>query len=249
MISRAPLSCLLSDAQPPSAVHPDISAWPSSAFYNSALVASPCVLARPRQAFYDTPPLHSFCFFDASGGRAAQAPASTSLLNTREAEAAAALYLRLAGAVASPSSHGGGGGGASSATAADALASRVAVLTPYRGQVAEIARVFRSVCGAEAAAALAARGGITTVDGAQGSERDIIILSLVRTHSHNGDAAAAANSAAGGFVDDPQRCCVGLTRARHACWVIGSAAALGGSTHWGPLIAHAKATGRFFAAP
>jgi senataxin len=56
---------------------------------------------------------------------------------------------------------------------------------------------------------------VRSVDGFQGGERDIILISVVRTRS--GDV---------GFLDDARRINVALTRARHRCWVFGNQASM-----------------------
>lgn len=50
---------------------------------------------------------------------------------------------------------------------------------------------------------------VNTVDGFQGQERDIIIMSCVRSHGI-------------GFLSDRQRLCVALTRAKHSLILCGN---------------------------
>jgi len=50
---------------------------------------------------------------------------------------------------------------------------------------------------------------VNTVDGFQGQERDIIIMSCVRSHGI-------------GFLSDRQRLCVALTRAKHSLIMCGN---------------------------
>lgn len=48
-----------------------------------------------------------------------------------------------------------------------------------------------------------------TIDSFQGQERDVIIMSCVRSHGI-------------GFLSDPQRLCVALTRAKHTLIICGN---------------------------
>lgn len=50
---------------------------------------------------------------------------------------------------------------------------------------------------------------VNTVDGFQGQERDVIIMSCVRSHRI-------------GFLSDKQRLCVALTRAKHTLIICGN---------------------------
>ncbi len=79
---------------------------------------------------------------------------------------------------------------------------------------------------------------MSTIDGFQGDQNDVIILSLVRC---NRDGAI-------GFLMEQSRRCVAQSRARCALVIIGSAATLTHSpaSPWGPLLRQALLTGRNF---
>jgi superfamily I DNA and/or RNA helicase len=79
---------------------------------------------------------------------------------------------------------------------------------------------------------------VSTIDGFQGDQNDVIILSLVRC---NPDGAI-------GFLTEQSRRCVAQSRARCAMVIIGSAATLTHSpaSPWGPLIRQALLTGGKF---
>ncbi len=79
---------------------------------------------------------------------------------------------------------------------------------------------------------------MSTIDGFQGDQDDVIILSLVRC---NPDGAI-------GFLMEQSRRCVAQSRARCAMVIIGSAATLTHSpaSPWGPLLRQALLTGRNF---
>lgn len=64
---------------------------------------------------------------------------------------------------------------------------------------------------------------INTVDAFQGREKDIIIISTVRTEGL-------------GFLNDLRRMNVAITRAKHFMWIVGSKRALNRNEVWGALI-------------
>jgi senataxin len=131
--------------------------------------------------------------------------------------------------------------------AAPSLAARhdgIAVVSPYRGQVAAIRALFEAELGPE----LARRIDVNTIDGFQGREREVVLFSVVRSpkgsQEADDDGAPPAQPPRIGFVADERRMNVGLTRARAALVVIGNAAALRGDVHWGSLVEDARARGR-----
>ncbi|KAL8483074.1 hypothetical protein ACS0TY_025937 [Phlomoides rotata] len=78
---------------------------------------------------------------------------------------------------------------------------------------------------------------VKSIDGFQGGEEDIIIISTVR--SHRGGSI--------GFLSSPQRTNVALTRARHCLWIIGNERTLSQSESvWARLVSDAKDRKCFF---
>ena len=69
---------------------------------------------------------------------------------------------------------------------------------------------------------------VLTVDACQGSEADVVILSMVRSEGVNG------------FLEDRRRMCVALSRAKRECIIVGSADNFErhGSAMWQAIVAH-----------
>ena len=86
--------------------------------------------------------------------------ASHSLMNRSEAQVAVALYNRLIREFSSTN-----------------FDFKVGVISMYRGQIVELKRAFRQRFGEEVLSTV----DFNTVDGFQGQEKDIIILSCVRS--------------------------------------------------------------------
>eukprot|EP00558_Chaetoceros_sp_UNC1202_P003423 CAMPEP_0197244522 /NCGR_PEP_ID=MMETSP1429-20130617/9620_1 /TAXON_ID=49237 /ORGANISM="Chaetoceros sp., Strain UNC1202" /LENGTH=188 /DNA_ID=CAMNT_0042704897 /DNA_START=18 /DNA_END=584 /DNA_ORIENTATION=+ len=81
---------------------------------------------------------------------------------------------------------------------------------------------------------------VSTVDGFQGSEKDIIILSCVRSKwmGQNGKNDSI------GFLKDSRRVNVALTRAKHSLWVVANCDTLSHDRLWNDLIQDAHVRNR-----
>ncbi|WAQ97409.1 ZGRF1-like protein, partial [Mya arenaria] len=98
---------------------------------------------------------------------------------------------------------------------------QVGVITLYRAQVARITDILAS-CADDVRGVL-----VSTVDAFQGGERDVIILSTVRTN-------------ATGFIDNDKRTNVALTRARHHLLIVGHHGNLSANPLWSRVIHHCR---------
>lgn len=78
-----------------------------------------------------------------------------------------------------------------------------------------------------------------TIDGFQGREVDILILSTVRA-AESCSRVDGLNSSSIGFVADTRRMNVALTRAKHSLWIFGNARTLLGNFNWAALVKDAK---------
>ena len=141
-------------------MHPDISQLPSNLFYNGRLSDGPDMAGKTARPWHSHPKFGTYRFFSVETGVESNAPgASHSLINREEVNVAAALYNRLI----------------KDCTSFD-LDFKVGVISMYRGQIAELRRAFQRRFGDEVLSTV----DFNTVDGFQGQEKDIIILSCVR---------------------------------------------------------------------
>jgi AAA domain/SEN1 N terminal len=206
-------------------MHPDISRFPSARFYNGRLQNGASVKsiqyhqpyhfdARKRfgpLSFMDTSNCSSAGQNRASGG---------SICNPGEAEI---VCLLLAAIVRLYPDEGLDAG-------------KVAILTPYKRQVSELRRRIQTTPALQGADI-----EVNTVDGIQGREKQVVILSTVRS----GTCTALQSSSGIGFVKDERRMNVALTRARLALIVVGNASVLAqGSPHWAAQIEDCRSHGR-----
>ncbi|CAL2229729.1 unnamed protein product [Prunus armeniaca] len=110
----------------------------------------------------------------------------------------------------------------------------VGVISPYKAQVNAIqlrVRNYSEVSGKDFSVS------VRSVDGFQGGEEDVIIISTVRC---NGNGSI-------GFLSNRQRANVVLTRARHCLWILGNEATLTNSNSlWKNLILDAKKRDCFY---
>jgi len=106
------------------------------------------------------------------------------------------------------------------------------IISPYKAQVRLLRKLMRMQ---KFFRALRRQVSVNTVDGFQGQERDVIILSMVRDN----DAGTI------GFLRDLRRMNVALTRARMKLIVLGNAETLSRHRFYNELIAYFKEHGDF----
>jgi senataxin len=194
-------------------MHPAISKFPSREFYQGKL------LDGPRMAELTARPWHSklfppYKFFDVAGGQHKQAKETRSLFNRREAQVAVEIFSNLI------------------AYDPNLKADQIGVISPYKRQVQVIKDLFRKELGDS----IVDRIDFNTIDGFQGQEKDVIILSCVR---------AQADAKGVGFLSDTRRMNVAITRARSSLWILGNERNLVKNPVWERLISDAKARQMF----
>eukprot|EP00644_Phytophthora_capsici_P004094 jgi/Phyca11/557343/estExt2_Genewise1Plus.C_PHYCAscaffold_1070047 len=189
--------------------HPMISDFPRNYFYDGKLQDGENVKGDDYVKPYHSlgPAFLPLVFWNLLSSRE-KATKSVSRMNVGEAELAVNLYLTL-----------------KNSCPPDAIAGKVGMITPYSQQMEELRSRFRRTLGERYEQEVE----INTVDGFQGREKDIIILSTVR----------ADPKAGVGFLNDIRRMNVALTRAKFACYVIGKENTLRSSKPWSALLDHA----------
>ncbi|KAJ6738455.1 P-LOOP CONTAINING NUCLEOSIDE TRIPHOSPHATE HYDROLASES SUPERFAMILY PROTEIN [Salix koriyanagi] len=106
----------------------------------------------------------------------------------------------------------------------------IGVISPYKAQVHAIQDKIGNTYNTYSDFSVKVR----SVDGFQGSEEDVIIISTVRCNA----------SGSVGFLSNLQRANVALTRARYCLWILGNGATLVNSdTIWKKLVTDAKERG------
>lgn len=107
---------------------------------------------------------------------------------------------------------------------------RFGIITPYKCQLSLLRSRFNAAFGS----AVTADMEFNTVDGFQGREVDILVLSTVRASSSSSQLNVNLNSI--GFVSDVRRMNVALTRAKLSLWIFGNARTLQSDDNWGALL-------------
>ena len=193
-------------------MHPGIAQLPSDLIYGGRLRSGVSAADRPAAAGFDWPvPQLPVALVPVYGG--GEASDGTSKSNAAEAQAVAEVVDRLR--------RGG------------VRASEIGVISPYSAQVSLLRRMLR-------------RGGepqgeqleISSVDGFQGREKQVIIFSCVRSNNISSTRGAL------GFLADARRVNVAFTRARIGLIVIGHPPTLQREPGtWAPWLTWARAHG------
>ena len=108
---------------------------------------------------------------------------------------------------------------------------KIGVITPYEGQRAHVVSYMQRA--GPLKKDLYDQVEVASVDSYQGREKDFIILSCVRSNEHLGI----------GFLSDPRRLNVALTRARLGCVILGNPRSLSRHGLWHELLSHFKKSG------
>ncbi|KAL0799672.1 hypothetical protein Bca101_054847 [Brassica carinata] len=196
-------------------MHPEICRFPSMHFYDNKLLNG-VDMSSKSAPFHESPYLRPYVFYDIVDGQEHRSGDSSSVCNEQEAEAAVQLLRFFKKRYPS-----------------EFVAGRIGIITPYKRQLAVLRSRFSSAFGSQVAADME----LNTVDGFQGREVDILVLSTVRaTHS----ASDGNNQSRIGFVADVRRMNVALTRARLSLWVFGNTRTLQRDHNWGALVKDAK---------
>ncbi|KAG0703798.1 SEN1 N terminal-domain-containing protein [Suillus ampliporus] len=191
-------------------MHPDISRLPSRVFYQGRLLDGPDMDVKTKQPWHSHPKFGTYRFFNVNRGQEASATGH-SLKNTTESQVALALYARLCKEFSDVD-----------------FDFRVGIVSMYRGQVLELQRAFEQRFGRD----IKGKVHFHTVDGFQGQEKDVIILSCVR---------AGPGLQSVGFLSDVRRMNVAITRARSSLFILGHAPTLERSDeNWRKVIQDAR---------
>ncbi|MGH0155667.1 UNVERIFIED_CONTAM: hypothetical protein FKN15_029450 [Acipenser sinensis] len=111
---------------------------------------------------------------------------------------------------------------------AGAKPDQIGIITPYEGQRSYLVQYMQF--SGSLHTKLYQEVEIASVDAFQGREKDFIILSCVRANEHQGI----------GFLNDPRRLNVALTRARYGVIIVGNPKALSKQPLWNHLLNYYK---------
>jgi hypothetical protein len=100
------------------------------------------------------------------------------------------------------------------------LRGKIGIITPYQMQTKLVRRLLREELKLSVDHELDDYATVSTVDGFQGQEKDVIFLSCVRTKNIRGGRGGGGGGGIG-FVKDRRRLNVALTRAKHSLVIVG----------------------------
>ncbi|KAI3817066.1 hypothetical protein L1987_10853 [Smallanthus sonchifolius] len=192
-------------------MHPSISLFPNYKFYQNHILDAENVTCKSYEKRYLSGPMFgSYSFINVVGGREEKDDEERSRRNMVEVAIVIKIVQNLYKAWQNSKKK-----------------LTIGVVSPYAAQVVTIqeklAHKYEKVDGFSVK--------VKTIDGFQGGEEDIIILSTVRSNSHWSV----------GFLSSPQRTNVALTRARHCLWILGDERTLTNSEYvWKELVYDAR---------
>lgn len=209
---RQPTALSLLDTQ--FRMNPQISAFPASEFYQGKLKDGPGLEKTTAREWHQNPVLSPFRFIEVCKGRQERA-GNMSWINRVEADVVLQLVKLLFTKFPQID-----------------FTNKIGVVSPYKSQVGLIKRMLREAHGFDIENIV----DVSSVDGFQGQEKDIIIMSCVR---------AERDSDGIGFLADVRRMNVAITRARSSLWVIGNRESLEKNPRWKRMMDYARYIGMF----
>nr|KAJ0190303.1 hypothetical protein LSAT_V11C800402640 [Lactuca sativa] len=173
-------------------MHPSISLFPNLTFYQNQILDAENVTCKSYEKKYLSGPMFGpYSFINVVGGREETDDDGRSRRNLVEVAVVIKIVQSLYKACYESKKK-----------------LSIGVVSPYAAQVVSIqeklAHKYEKVDGFSVK--------VKSIDGFQGGEEDIIILSTVRSNTRGSV----------GFIDSPQRTNVALTRARHCLWILGN---------------------------
>ncbi|XP_030386590.1 regulator of nonsense transcripts 1 homolog [Scaptodrosophila lebanonensis] len=185
-------------------MHPELSQFPSNFFYEGSLQNGVCAEDRRLKLDFPWPQPERPMFFLVTQGQEEIAGSGTSFLNRTEAANVEKITTRFLKAGIKPE--------------------QIGIITPYEGQRAYLVQYMQYQGSLHSR--LYQEIEIASVDAFQGREKDIIIMSCVRSNERQGI----------GFLNDPRRLNVALTRAKYGIIIVGNPKVLSKQQLWNHLL-------------
>lgn len=185
-------------------MHPELSQFPSNFFYEGSLQNGVCAEDRRLKLDFPWPQPERPMFFLVTQGQEEIAGSGTSFLNRTEAANVEKITTRFLKAGIKPE--------------------QIGIITPYEGQRAYLVQYMQYQGSLHSR--LYQEIEIASVDAFQGREKDIIIMSCVRSNERQGI----------GFLNDPRRLNVALTRAKFGIIIVGNPKVLAKQQLWNHLL-------------
>ncbi|KAF9561362.1 hypothetical protein CPC08DRAFT_750035 [Agrocybe pediades] len=190
-------------------MHPDISILPSRVFYDGRLLDGPNMAIKTKQPWHSHDKFGVYKFFNISWGL--EESNGHSIKNLAECRIAVDLYARLRQEFSSVD-----------------FDFRIGVVSMYKAQINALRTSFIDRFGRD----IVGKIDFNTVDGFQGQEKDVIILSCVR---------AGPGLQTVGFLSDIRRMNVALTRAKSSLYILGNTPTLERSdANWKKIVEDAR---------
>ncbi|XP_065222848.1 regulator of nonsense transcripts 1-like [Planococcus citri] len=185
-------------------MHPELSLFPSNFFYKGSLRNGVTAAERVLPNVFPWPAPDKPMMFYVTQGMEEIAGSGTSYLNPTEAYFVVKITAKFIRCGVKPE--------------------QIGIITPYEGQRAHLVQCMRHQ--GKLPASLYQQIEVANVDAYQGREKDIIIVSCVRSNDRQEI----------GFLKDPRRLNVALTRAKYGLIVVGNPQVFSKQTEWNHLL-------------